>query len=200
MDIVNISTHTLDQATDTLFLAFANDPLLLWMFDGKENYLKNGRWTFNTWIKWTMRYGIAIATPNCEAVALRKKPGKHHFSLWGLWRSGMLKTRAVLGPTAFNKIQVIDSLFKTAQRKNMGSDLFWYCWLIGTHPHHQRRGFGKALMNYTFDLANASQLPCYLETATEDNVRIHSKQGYCVNSSFEVPSSEIKIYSMSKVC
>jgi len=197
--IINISNDNLEKATETLYLAFAEDPFILWMFDGKENYTKNGRWAFKTWIKWSMLYGIAIATSNCEAVALRKKPGKHNFSFWGLWRSGMLKTPMIMGSAAFEKIKIVDNLFKAEQLKNIGSDNFWYCWMIGTHPDYRQQGFGKRLMSYTFDLAKKSKLPCYLETATEENVIIHGKQGYNVNSTINIPDSEIKIYCMSKL-
>lgn len=198
MNVITLSKKDLDQAAETLYAAFMNDPLILWMFGDKENYLKNARWAFKTWIRWATLYGVAIATPHFEAIALRKKPGKHRFTLWNLWRSGMLATPARLGQTAMQRIEIFDRLSNAEQLKNIGSDQFWYCWMIGTHPDHQQQGFGKALMQHTFQLAKATQLPCYLETATAKNVEIHQKNGYQLLSSFDLPDSDVKIYCMRR--
>ena len=171
---------------------------MLWLFGGEENYLKKARWVFKTWIKWAILYGVAITTDNFESVALRKKPNKHDFSFWTLWRSGMLMTRSVLGVEIFNRIMVLDKILKKEQSKNMTANNFWYCWGIGTHPIYRNQGFGTALMNYTFELAKRSSLPCYLETTSEEGVIIHAKHGYKLLSTAQLPNSQSKIYCMGK--
>ena len=198
MSIIQLSKQNIDQAAKTLYLAFRNDPLMLWMFDGQDNYDQKAPWAIKSWIKWSMLYGVAIATPNCEAVAIRKKPGKHDFSLWSVIRAGMWRTSFVLGKTIDKKLMSLDKIMHEEQVKNMGSDQFWYLWLIGTHPDFRQQGHAKKLLNYTFDLAHHSQLPCYLETATTSNVTMHQKMGFKLLSTIKIPDSTVELYCMAK--
>ena len=194
----HISLKDLDRATATLFSAFENDPLMLWMFDGIDNYKLNAVKVIRTWVKWTILYGLAIATPEFEAVALRKLPGKHKFTLWQMIRSSIIKTPMLVDKKIFDNIMAYDNLSLSEQHKNMKSDNFWYCWLIGTEPHHRNQGHAKKLMDYTFDQANESKLPCYLETGTHDNVALHTKRGYELKSSFVLPHSTLQVFCMAR--
>lgn len=80
MAIIPISSNTKENACDTLYLSFKNDPLTLWMFDDIENYAHKAPLVIKSWIRWTEFYGIAIATSQLESVALWKKPNKHTFT------------------------------------------------------------------------------------------------------------------------
>lgn len=197
MSIVFLSKHNIERASSTLYLAFRNDPLLLWMFDGQDNYDRKALWAIKSWIKWCILYGIAIATPDFEAVAIAKKPGIHNFSLWSVIRSGMWRAPSLLGANIHNRIMTIDKLINAEQLKNMGSDQFWYLWLIGTHPSFRQRGYAKILMNDILELSRDSKLPCYLETATKSNVTIYHNLGFEKLSTINIPDSADEIYCMA---
>ena len=117
MNIINLSNRNLEQAATTLHLAFKTDPLMLWMFDGQENYDQKALWAIKSWIKWCILYGVAITTKNFEAVALRKKPGKHNFSLWSVIRSGMWRSASVLGSNINDRMMLLDKLLGEEQLK-----------------------------------------------------------------------------------
>jgi GNAT superfamily N-acetyltransferase len=198
MTIIQINKDNIDQATMTLFLAFRHDPLMLWMFDGEDNYQRKAQAAIKAWVRWCMLYGVALATPQCEAVALRKKPNKHYFNFWSVFRSGMWKFPSMLGQTIFKRMMLVDNLLQKEQLANMSSEQFWYCWMIGTHPDQLQKGYATRLMNHTFDLAKQTKLPCYLETASEKSMMIHQKKGYEHMSTIQIPDSSIKIYCMSR--
>ncbi len=194
--ISEINKREIDEASAILFHAFREDPLMQWVYNHQEFYETRGSAIFRTWVKYCMLYGKAFKTENLEAVALRKKPGDEKLTFWRLLRSGMLSTPSILGKEAFNRLMEFDSLMFQERKKNMGERLYWYCWMLGTKPEHQNKGFANALMKYTFDMAKQSKLPCYLETSSEFAKSVHMKNGFIILSEMKLPSSPITITSM----
>jgi len=186
----------IDRAVETIFAAFINDPVMLWLFGGVDGYHQHARFAIKTWVRWSMLYGLAIATDNCEAVALRRKPGKQEFTFWGMLRTGMFLYPRVLGKKIFGRIIELGKIIEAEQARNMGKQKFWYCWVLAVKPDKQGQGYGKALMQYTFDLARCDNLPCYLETATPVNLQIHGHNGFELVSQQQITDSDVMLYSM----
>lgn len=198
INIHELDRSEIDIATETIFKGFCNDPMMLWLFGGEDGYKKHAKFAIRTWVRWAILYGLAIGTDNCEAVALRKKPGKLHFSFWNMFRSGMLGYPKVLGKEIFKRFILLGKVITAEQNKNMENQKFWYCWVIVVSPDKMRRGLGRALANYTFALAKKDNLPCYLETSTALNLIIHGKNGFNLVSEVAIPESQVVLYSMVK--
>ena len=188
-----LSLTEIDRATKTIVEAFETDPMMLWLFGGDEGYKKYASFAIHSWVKWTILYGLAISTKNYEAVALRKKPGKLNFSFCGMLRSGMFSYYRVLGKEIMHRLITLGKFIESEQRSNMKNQKFWYCWMIAAKPENRGQGYGRALMNYTFNLANQEKLPCYLETATLNNVAIHKNKGFKLYSESFIPSTGINL-------
>lgn len=62
----------------------------------------------------------------------------------------------------------------------------WYLMVLGTDPHFQRRGVGRALLEPTLARADEIGLPAYLETQTEANLAYYRRFGFEVVDSFTV--------------
>jgi len=67
-----------------------------------------------------------------------------------------------------------------------GGGPHWYLLSVGTRPERQGQGLGKSLLEQGTAQADAAGLPCYLETATEENVAFYSKRGFEVTGQAEV--------------
>jgi len=191
-----VAPEEITLAATTLYHAFYDDPLIRWLFVDENNYQKNGLRIYEGWVKYCVLYGKALKTPHFESVGLRRKPGDDKLTFWRLLRSGMYKAPRLLGKQSFQRILEFEALSLQAKQQNMGEDLFWYCWALGTETQFQNKGFGNAIMNYTFELAQQDQLPCYLETASENSLQIHLHKGYRLVSEFILPDSTIKIFTM----
>ncbi|CEK12123.1 GNAT family N-acetyltransferase [Legionella hackeliae] len=194
IQIRNLQSGDINSAVATLTQAFAKDPLMQWVL--AENYQQKAPHMFNAITRYCMLYGKAFCTTNLEAVALRKSPGDNKFSWWRAFRAGYLGLPRQLGTEAFNRVMLFDELAQEERNRQMGLKSFWYCWCLATQPGYQRQGFGTALMNHTFDLANQSGFPCYLETAHASNQILYEKNGYTTLSEFFLPNSDVKIISM----
>ncbi len=191
-----LKKEEIETATGVIFDAFINDPMMLWLFGGAEGYTKYARFAIKAWVRWSILYGLAIATENCEAVALRKKPGKQSLTFWTMFRSGMLSYYRVLGKEITSRFIQLGKIIDKEQRQNMGQRKFWYCWVIAVKPEFQGCGYGRVLMQYTFNLAAQDRLPCYLETATRTNLLIHGHNGFRQISETKLPDSDVILYSM----
>lgn len=194
--IIDIAHKDLSRGADTLAQAFQGDPLFTYIFGTPQHYDRVAPWMLSTWIRWCINYGKAWATPEFEAVALRRLPGHYHMSMWSLLRAGMLATPIKLGWASFRRLDQVVRLMEEEHKAILGKQLYWYCQTLGVVPAQQGKGFGRSLMQHTFALADAGQLPCYLETTMERNVEIHRRQGYVVRKVVEVPASELRLIIM----
>lgn len=196
IEVIEIKQDEIDQAAITLFYAFAEDPMMLWIFGDKQFYTDKGMAVIKTWVKYCVLYGKAIRTNNFEAVAIFRKPGDTKLSFWRMFRAGMLKAPNLLGKEGFKRLMHFEETLTQAKAKNLGNRRYWYWWMIGTKPESQKQGFGQALMAYSFDLARRDNLPIYLETSNENSLQIYLYKGFKILSKHPLGNSEVIITSM----
>nr|MBA3535165.1 GNAT family N-acetyltransferase [Tatlockia sp.] len=130
---------------------------------------------------------------------LRKKPGDLNLGFWRVIRSGMYKNPRILGEAGFKRLMDLEDLTSLARKNLMGKKSYWYCWMIGTKPECQNKGFGRAIMEYTFELAKKTNLPCYLETASSNAIQVHCSNGFEILSELQLKGSEVKVTLMKKL-
>lgn len=198
MHIIPIRTADIAKASETLFRAFENDALLLWLFGGKDNYHQKALKPFQTWTKWCVDYGMAFATDNLAAVTLWKKPGNHRFTLWQLLRTGMLLTPCALDSAIRKRVLLFENFIKTEYLKLVGGDQFCYCWLLGTDDNFRKQGFAKLLMDHVFNLVETTHLPLFLETSKQENVIFYEKLGFKVLLQKQFLDSEVVLNFMAR--
>jgi len=192
----NITYAEAKQASATLFSAFTNDPMMQYVFGSEEQYLSIGQEVIETWINYCIRYGFALRTANFESIAIRKWPKDTSTSLWRIFRSGMFKLPKLMGKASFNRLMIMDELLNKLRKTNMEKKPFLYCWVLGTRKEDQNKGFGNILMQATFNKAKELNVPCYLETITEQAQKVHTHKGYKLLASEQIPDSEIIIKTM----
>ena len=151
---------------------------------------------FSSIIKYCIRYGKAYRTANFEAVACRKLPGDTRFTLWRMFRSGMLKLPSVLGKEKFSQFLSVTQKLDDLVARQMGSRKYLYCLTLGTHPDKQRQGFGGLLMRETFDFARSLGVPCYLPTFTLSALSAHKHNGYVELENYHFAEYNLSVYCM----
>ncbi|MBA3535353.1 MAG: hypothetical protein H0T84_01900, partial [Tatlockia sp.] len=109
-NLFKIKNNEIEQAAITLFYAFENDPLILWIFGDKQSYKAKAIPLFKTWVKYCVLYGLALRTENFESVGLRKKPGDLNLGFWRVIRSGMYKNPRILGEAGFKRLMDLEDL------------------------------------------------------------------------------------------
>ncbi|KTD18005.1 GNAT family N-acetyltransferase [Legionella jordanis] len=193
ISIRDIQPADIKAAADILTQAFAQDPVMNWIFG--DQYQERAPAMFEATTRYCMLYGKAFCTTGMEAVALRKLPSDKKFSLWKGFRSGFFALPKLMGKDAFKRLMTFDKLIEKERHRLMGKEPFWYCWCLATRPEKQGQGFGTALMNHTFKLAQETGFPCYLETAKPENQLLYEKNGYVKRAEIQL-TEQIPIICM----
>lgn len=196
--ITKLDDAMIDRAAGLLFHAFQTDPIMLWLFGDPMTYNKRALNIFKLWVKWSVYYGYAICTDDMHGLALWKKPNDHQLSFLSLLRSGLISAHRVLGPDVFSRIKSLNYLLKTEQYRQMGSENFWYCWMVATDPAFRGQHNASALMNEVHQLAEVAGLSCYLEATTDHAVSFYQGSGYQVVSTITVPDSDVCLFAMRR--
>ncbi|HEY0596349.1 GNAT family N-acetyltransferase, partial [Sphingopyxis sp.] len=63
---------------------------------------------------------------------------------------------------------------------------FWYLHYVGVRPGHQGKGHGGRIIRAQTAIADAEALPCWLETATPENVPLYERLGFVTHVEWDV--------------
>jgi ribosomal protein S18 acetylase RimI-like enzyme len=75
-------------------------------------------------------------------------------------------------------------------------DPHWYLMILGVEPERQGQGIGSALISPTLARADADGLPCYLETAKEQNLAFYRRHGFEVRHEDDIPGGGPRMWMM----
>jgi len=62
----------------------------------------------------------------------------------------------------------------------------YYLAVLGTHPDHQGRGLGSAVLAPTMAKADEDGVACYLESSKESNVAFYARHGFEVTGTHDI--------------
>ena len=177
---------------ETLAQAFQADPALSWILPDPAHRARALRGLFRTLVPADMRAGIALRAPDDEAAALWRGPGRA--------QSGM--------PEFLRTVIPLVATFGTALPRGLkvqgGIDAhrpkgrFWYLHYVGVRPGHQGKGHGGRIIRAQTAAADAEKLPCWLETATAENVPLYERLGFVTQVEWDVPGGGPHFWGMMR--
>jgi ribosomal protein S18 acetylase RimI-like enzyme len=174
----------IEAAAKTLAEAFWDDPLMHIVAPNENKRAAVGPWFFSKSIAYGMRWGEASCNDDASAVAIWFPPGNTDITPGRMLRVGMgaLPFRAGISGT----VRFMRAISATEKFHKAVEGPHWYLMAIGTSPTRQGTGLGSALLELGTSQADATGIPCYLETATESNVAYYSKRGFEVTGQANV--------------
>ena len=169
------SAHT--QLASVLARAFEHDPLFTYTFPHAPSRRHLHQQFFRPGLRYAQRYGLIQTTSDLAGCALWLKPAHHEMTAWGLLRSGMFFLPLRIGFAPFRRFITFVN-FAEAIHKQAIDRPHWYLFVLGVDPGLQGQGIGSALIQPMLAKADEQQVPCYLETNGENNVRFYSHHGF----------------------
>jgi GNAT superfamily N-acetyltransferase len=172
--------------SDSLTLAFANDPAVRWMYPDPHQYRTFFPHFVRAFAGKALTLGTAQSVGAFQGVALWLPPG-------------VLPDDEVVGPllqeTVFADRQ--DDLFALfdqmgSQHPNMPH---WYLPLVGVDPRYQRRGLGSVLLDSMLAVCDRQGFPVYLEATSPENVPLYERHGFAVTGVLQAGTSP-EIFAM----
>lgn len=191
-NLYKLTPQDFNQACIMLGKAFQEDPI--WKAILKDEPEKFSL-IFGVPLKYTFRYGIVYGTtPDLEGIAVWLHSNYMDMNFFRLIRSGAFTSALKLGSKIGKLIRdVFEKIVEDRQSHMKGS--YFYLYVLGVAPEHQGKGLGSKLVNLMLEKL-PPDLPVYLETETERNVRLYERLGFKVLKEITVPTLELPMWEM----
>jgi len=163
----------------SLAAAFADDPVWTWLLPaGRADAVR------------TQRLFAWLAAGHVDDGSVWTLPGATATAVWALpgrFRTPTSRVVAALprlvGALGIGGLRRLAGLGELERRHP--PEPHWYLALLGTHPDHQRRGLGAAVMAPGLTAADTAGMGCYLESSKEENVPYYRRFGFEVTDTFD---------------
>ena len=177
---------------ETLAQAFQTDPALSWILPDPAHRARALRGLFRTLVPADMRSGLALRSVNDEAAALWRAPGRAHSGGFEFLRTviPLVTTFGTALPRGLKVQGGIDA--------HRPKGRFWYLHYVGVRPVDQGKGHGGRIIRAQTAVADTHGLPCWLETATPENVPLYERLGFITAAQWDVPSGGPHFWGMMR--
>ena len=194
-NLYHLETTDIPHAVEVLFDAFQDDPVFNAIFEGSTPEQQKA--FYETPLRYCMKYGqVCAPSKEIEGVAGWVRGELAEMSLWRMLVSGAIWSGMKMGQEYSQRIAKVFKPIEEDREKHMGGQPFFYLFIIGVASEHQGQGYGRVLLDGLINIAEAEQLPVYLETETEENVRLYEKFGFEVIDKVNLPVIDLPMWEM----
>ncbi|AJA08720.1 hypothetical protein SKP52_09040 [Sphingopyxis fribergensis] len=166
---------------ETLAQAFQTDPALSWILPDHGHRQRALCGLFHVLAPADMSAGVALRSGGDEAASLWRAPGQAHSGTLEFLRT-VVPLVAAFGTALPRGLKVQGSI--DAHRPK---GRFWYLHYVGVRREHQGKGHGGRIIRAQTAVADRDRLPCWLETATPENVPLYERLGFVTQVEWDVP-------------
>jgi ribosomal protein S18 acetylase RimI-like enzyme len=187
---VRLERAQLDDAGAVLGRAFHTNPGFMWMLPDEASRFKK--------LSWFMRAGASVGhkdgevyTPagTVEGAAVWLPPRKTTLTMRQMVAAGLLAAPLRWGMGPLMRFMSVTQKMEHLHKRAMGGEDHWYLMILGVDPPRQGQGVGSALIAPVLQKADASRLPCYLETDKPEDIKFYEKHGFELGEKFTVKDS-----------
>ena len=191
------SAHV-DAAGAMLARAFQQDPGMCHVLPGEAERQKKLPWLMSRAAQLGHLFGEAyVTTQESGGCAIWLKPGATDISTDKLMKAGFAMAPLKLGFQAINRFKRIVEHFGQI-RNSATREPHWYLMMIGVDPVRQRQGLAGHLLQPVLAQADATKLPCMLETAAENSLPCFRKHGFEILNESLLPETQLRVWTMSR--
>lgn len=186
------------RAGEAMADAFAEDPLWLKIFEGESDLPRKLQACFEAPIRHCLKYGGAYATSKDLEGIVAFVPGRFSdMTIWRMLRSGALHCGMRMGAAAARRMSDLGVLSKD-RAQITGGRPFTYLLILGVRITHQGKGLGGELLRALIEDCDGRGLPIYLETETEENVRLYRRFGFETSKQIRLPTLRLPMWEMMR--
>lgn len=160
-----------------LAAAFRTDPIWRWITgDDPDRWDARAGAAFAGEAAVKLRYGHSYTTDDRAGAALWAPPGTWRGSAGDAMQVAWPMLRLCRPAGARRGIKVL----RASERAHPRGDDHWYLAVLGTHPDHQGRGVGSALLRPVLERCDLDGSGAYLESSKPENVPFYERHGFRV--------------------
>jgi ribosomal protein S18 acetylase RimI-like enzyme len=175
--------------------AFQHDPV--WNAILGDTRQATRELTFEMPVRYGLRYGkVYASSENLEGVASWLPGELSSMTFWRILRSGALWTGLKMDANLARKMGPVFAPIEADRKEHMQGRPYIYLQIIGVAQAFQGQGHGRRLIRALIQESQQSGLPIYLETETEENVRMYERFGFRVIQEIVLPVVELSMWEM----
>lgn len=178
---------------ETLAQAFQTDPALSWILPDPDHRARALGSLFRTLAPADERAGVVLRSAGDEAASLWRAPGQAASGTMEFART-VVPLVATFGAALPRGLKVQGSI--DAHRPKAR---FWYLHYVGVRPAHQGKGHGGRIIRAQTAIADREGLPCWLETATPQNVGLYERLGFVTQVEWDVAGGGPHFWGMMRL-
>jgi ribosomal protein S18 acetylase RimI-like enzyme len=177
--------------------AFQHDPLWNKVFKGEPDLEKRFRAFFEVPVRHCLKYGEVYAPSEDLEGILAWVPGKYaDMTIWRMMRSGAMGAGMRMGWNVAKQMGTVFKPIAEDRRKHMAENAYLYLLVIGVATELQGKGFGRKLIGAAIEKSEREGLQLYLETETEENVKMYEHFGFRLLKRITLPIVVLPMWEM----
>jgi len=194
-----LQKNEIRKASVILADAFQSDPLWNKIFENEINKSKKYPLVSELLLRYCFKYGeIFSSSENFEGI-MALTPGKFSYmTMWRLIRSYAIFPFMQLGGNVGRRISLAFAPMETDRKKYMRQNSFIYLHIIGVSTENQGKGHGGKLLRELNEMSDQAEIPIYLETETETNVKVYKKFGFKILNQRMLPVVNLPVWEMKR--
>jgi ribosomal protein S18 acetylase RimI-like enzyme len=195
--LYRLNREDVPRAGSVLSQAFRNDPLWRRVFEGVPHFEERFRTFFFTPVLFCLRYGMVYGTSSVlEGIAGMVPGDRSEMTMWRIVRSGAFGPAMKIGMRVAKRMVPIGRAITPDRNTAMKGREYIYLFILGVMPELQGKGHGGKILHTIADACDRAQLPVYLETETEENVRIYERFGFAVVKKIVLEELKVPMWEM----
>jgi GNAT superfamily N-acetyltransferase len=167
----------LPDVTDTLALAFYDDPVIMWWIDDRSRRRQLLPGFFGAIAESYLSYDETYSVDEGVSAAVWAPPGAKDDE----------ELPALLGGVVEEYAERLFEILGLMEEKHP-VEPHYYLFLLGTRPERQGRGLGSSLMAPVLQTCDRDRAPAYLEATSERNKQLYLRHGFEVTDEIPLPS------------
>jgi ribosomal protein S18 acetylase RimI-like enzyme len=185
------------RASKVLADAFQHDPLWNKIYERESGLEKRLRAAFEVSVSYCLKYGEVYAPSKDLEGVMGFVPGKYaDMNMWHMIRSGSMGSAMRIGLATAKKVAPVFKLINEDRRKHMAGHTFLHLSVVGVATELQGKGFGRKLIDAAIEKSERERLHLYLETETEENMKMYEHFGFKLLKSITLPIVNLPMWEM----
>jgi len=195
--LYRVQKRDIVRASKALADAFQRDPLWNKIYQGEPDIEKRFHALFEGAVRYCLKYGEVYAPSEDLEGVIGLVPGKYaDMNAWRAIRSGSMGVGMRMGLNTAMKMGTIFKPVVEDRREHMAGRAFLYVLVFGVSTELQGKGFGRKLIGAAIEKSKREGLYLYLETETEENVRMYEHFGFKLLKKITLPIVDLPMWEL----
>jgi ribosomal protein S18 acetylase RimI-like enzyme len=174
------------RASEVLSRAFLDDPDIVKILPDLEVRRRKLKHFFGAFLRFGIIYGeVYSPSPELEGVSVWMPSRTKDITFWRSLRSGFMNLIFKIDGKAMKVFSEYGKQMDRETRKTIQGE-HWFLFIIGVDPKHQKRGFGRSMIEPMLARIDKGRLPVMLDTNKKDNVPYYQGYGFEVKRTYRV--------------